>query len=329
MIRIGIVGTGPIAYIMSEAIKENRDTQVFAVYSRTYEKGKEFAERAGIERIYTDYEEMLNDPDVDLVYIASPNSLHYRQGIEAIRHKKNVIIEKPFSSNYNQTKKLIDLAEQKGVFLFEGMTIYQEPNYKLLKEKISQIGRVKEVQCCYMQYSHKYDDLLAGKEPNVFSLKYSGGALMDLGIYNIHFILGLFGEPRKIDYVCRKHENGIDLGGTLIRRYDDMNAVALAAKDVGGDNRNIIAGENGYIIVDGGSNGHKPFTVCIGDQSERYDIVNNHSFLFSELKAFADICISNNEAAMKGLWIYTESAMKVIDRAKESANIVFAEDCDS
>ncbi len=144
--NLGIVGTGSIALMMAKACEEVDGVHAYGLYSRSYEKGRDFANQANIDFVYTDYEEFLNDENIDFVYLASPNSLHYSQAKMAIEHKKHIIVEKPFASNYWQTKELVDLAEKEDVFLFESMTIQHSNNYRLLKEKLTEIGRVKEVQ---------------------------------------------------------------------------------------------------------------------------------------------------------------------------------------
>ena len=324
--NLGIVGTGSIALMMAKACEEVDGVHAYGLYSRSYEKGRDFANQANIDFVYTNYEEFLNDENIDFVYLASPNSLHYSQAKMAIKHKKHVIVEKPFASNYHQTKELVDLAEKEDVFLFESMTIQHSNNYRLLKEKLAEIGKIKEVQCTYLQYSRKYKQLLEGEEPNVFTRKYSGGALMDLGIYNIHFIVGLFGEPSDVHYYCRKHENGVDLGGTLVMEYEDKVITALAAKDLTGNNRNIIAGEKGYIIVEGGSNGRKPFSIYTDEKQEHFDVENENSWFYNELKDIFEIYDNHDREKMQSLLADSLTAMRVIDMAKRSAGIEFDED---
>ncbi len=324
--NLGIIGTGGIALMMAKACEEVEKVHAYGCYSRTYEKGKSFANEANIDFVYTDMEEFLSDENIDLVYIASPNSLHYFQAEDALKHGKSVIVEKPFCSNYRQAKRLVDLAKEKDLFLFESMTIQHSLNYRLLKEKIAEIGKIKEVQCTYLQYSRKYKDLLDGKNPNVFTNEYSGGALMDLGIYKIHFVIGLFGEPKRVTYYCRKHENGVDLGGTLVLEYEDKVITALAAKDLNGNNRNIIAGEKGYIIVDGGSNGRKPFGIYTEEKQEHFDVENDGSWFYNELKDICDIYDQKDREAMDILLKDSLIAMRVIDMAKESAGIIFEQD---
>lgn len=324
--NIGLVGSGPIAAAMAQAAHEVEGAKPYALYSRTYEKGRDFCNQMGIDFIYTDLEEMLNDENIDFIYLASPNSLHYHQAKEALLHGKNVIVEKPFSSNLKQAKELIDLAKKNDLWLFEAITIPHKKNYILLKEKIKELGKIKEVQCTYLQYSRKYEQLLEGQIPNTFNPKFSGGALMDLNIYNIHFLCGLFGKPEKTTYYCRKYDNGIDLGGTLAMEYEDFNAFALAAKDLNGDNRNLIAGENGYIIVHGGSNGPKPFTVCINGTEELFDVDDKSSWLFDELNDFYTVYDEDDRDKMDELLKQSEIAMSVIEEAKTSAAIVFDDD---
>lgn len=324
--NLAVVGTGPIAASMVQAAHEVDGAAAYAVYSRSYEKGRAFAEKNQIDWVYTDFEEMLKDENVDFVYLASPNSLHYSQAKDVIKARKNVIVEKPFCSNRKQAADLIARAKRNNVWIFEAITVPHKKNYQLLKEKIRELGKIKEVQCTYLQYSRKYQELLEGKQPNVFTLQYSGGSLLDLNVYNIHFVIGLFGKPDRVSYICRKYKNGVDLGGTVSMEYDGMNVSALAGKDLSGENRVLISGENGYIVVHGGSNGPKPFTVCIDGNEEFFDEDGGTSWLYDELNDFYHYYDEDNREMMKSLLDLSDLAMWVVDEAKRSAGIVFEED---
>ena len=324
--NIGVIGTGKIAMQVTGSMKQVEGVKLYAVCSRKQETGQRFADKMGIPNVYTDFDRMLNDENIDFVYIAAPNSLHYQYACNAVDHGKNIILEKPFCSNLKEAQDLIAKAKEKGVYLFEAITTLHSHNYKLLKEKLPEIGKVGQVQCNYCQYSSKMPAFLSGNVPNVFNLKFSGGTLMDINVYNIHFAVGLFGKPEKVTYYARKHENGIDLGGTLILEYPGMIVEGTAAKDVATVSRCVLVGDKGFIEVPGGANGEKAFDVTVNNETVHYDVDCEERRFVNEIEAFADIYNRDDMEACYRLMDETLDVMWCIEMAKKSADIVFEAD---
>ena len=324
--NIGVIGTGKIAMQVTGSMKQVEGVKLYAVCSRKQETGQRFADKMGIPNVYTDFDRMLNDENIDFVYIAAPNSLHYQYACNAVDHGKNIILEKPFCSNLKEAQDLIAKAKEKGVYLFEAITTLHSHNYKLLKEKLPEIGKVGQVQCNYCQYSSKMPAFLSGNVPNVFNLKFSGGTLMDINVYNIHFAVGLFGKPEKVTYYARKHENGIDLGGTLILEYPGMIVEGTAAKDVATVSRCVLVGDKGFIEVPGGANGEKAFDVTVNNEIVHYDVDCEERRFVNEIEAFADIYNRDDMEACYRLMDETLDVMWCIEMAKKSADIVFEAD---
>ena len=149
---------------------------------------------------------MLADPDIELVYIATPNSLHYAQTKAALLAGKNVLCEKPFVPTVAEADELIALAKEKHLFLFEAITTAHHPNYALAKQYLDDIGSLRIVSCTFCQYSSRYDALLSGQVPPVFDPACCGGALMDLNLYNVHFApMGIVGTNRVLALYCLNH----------------------------------------------------------------------------------------------------------------------------
>lgn len=217
--RIGIIGTGLIVDVFLSALNKIDGAECVAIYSRKEETAKLLAEKYQVETIYTDLEKLYNDPAIDFIYVASPNSLHYEHTYRALEHGKHVICEKPFTSTVHETESLMELTRKNGLMLFEGITTIHLPNYHLIKQNVGKLGELKLVQCNYSQYSSKYNALFRGETPNVFNPEFSGGALADINIYNLHFVLNLFGVPQSVSYSANKHPNGIDTSGVLVMKY--------------------------------------------------------------------------------------------------------------
>ncbi|MDR0586976.1 MAG: Gfo/Idh/MocA family oxidoreductase [Treponema sp.] len=323
--KIGTVGTNFIVDTFIEAAGKTGKAEIVAAYSRNPET--EFAKKHGIPKLYSDKEDFLNDGDIDLVYVAAPNSLHYAWSMDVLKAGRGVICEKPFVSRAAELEELIALAKKKGLFLFEALTVPHLPNFRLIREKLPLIGQVRFVQLNFSQYSSRYDAFRAGKNPNLFNPEFSGGALMDLNYYNLCFIQRLFGVPEDIRYFANIAENGIDTSGLLVMRYGDFIAEAVAAKDSDSKNFVQIQGERGYISAGPtASNLRDGFTVVTKAGTENYNEQDCGNVLYYELLDFiADFETGDSSRCDKALAEALDAA-RLMDRARKDAGIVFAVD---
>ena len=183
--RLGIVGTGLIVTEALKALSVLSQIECTAICAREHSKGKaeSFAVQYGIKEVFTDYDRMLEETDADTVYIGIVNTQHFPYAKKALEKGKNVILEKPFCTSFEETEILIELAKEKKHFLFEAMTSCHQPLYQKMKEYLPEIGRICYVQGNYSQYSSRYDAYLRHEVHSAFDPAYFGGALYDLGIY--------------------------------------------------------------------------------------------------------------------------------------------------
>ena len=243
------IGTGAITKSMLAEFNRSDVLHVTAIYSRKEETGRAMAEEFGIEKIYTSMEEMLADTSIEMVYVASPNSIHYGQTKAALLAGKHVICEKPFAPTVAETDELIALAKEKHLLLFEAITTAHHPHYGFVKESLPKLGKLKVVSAVFCQFSSRYPALLAGKPSPVLNHAFAGGALMDINLYNIHFIVGLFGAPKSVRYFPNCHETGVDTSGMLVLEYEDFVCQCIGAKDCAARNGVQIIGEGGYMEI--------------------------------------------------------------------------------
>ena len=243
------IGTGAITKSMLAEFARSDALQVTAIYSRREETGKAVAEEFGIGKVYTSMEEMLADPGIQMVYVASPNSIHYSQTKAALLAGKHVICEKPFAPTVAEAEELIALAKEKHLLLFEAITTAHHPHYGFIRENLPKLGKLKLVSAVFCQYSSRYPALLAGKVSPVLDHAFAGGALMDINLYNIHFIVGLFGAPKNVLYFPNRHHTGVDTSGLLVLEYEDFVCQCLGAKDSAARNGVQIIGEAGFLEV--------------------------------------------------------------------------------
>lgn len=251
MLRFGVIGTNWITERFIQAAEETEHFNLAAVYSRTEEKGKAFAAKYNSNpSVYTDLEQMVSGDAVDAVYIASPNSMHAEQAILCMNHGKHVLCEKPLASNVAETQRMIQAARDNDVLLMEAMKSTLMPNFRVITNNLYKIGRVRRYFASYCQYSSRYDAFKQGNVLNAFNPEFSNGALMDLGIYCIYPLVTLFGKPEAIQATSIMLSSGVDGEGSVLMRYEDMDAVVMYSKIADSYAPAEIQGENGTLIID-------------------------------------------------------------------------------
>lgn len=325
--KLGIVGAGMIVEDFLTITPYLNDLELEAIYGRrsSEEKMNEFKNKYGIKNIFYDYNEFLNS-DVDTIYIALPNNLHFEFSKKALEANKNVIIEKPMTSTYEQALILSDLARERKLFIFEAITNQYLPNYKKIKELIPKIGNIKIVQCNYSQYSSRYDRFKDGDVLPAFDPKFSGGALMDLNIYNIHYVVGLFGKPKNVEYYPNI-ERGIDTSGILILDYDNFKCVCIGAKDCKAPIANNVQGDKGCIYQDNPANVCRQFELLMNDGTN--SIINENKYehrMVHEFIEFADIIKNNDLERCYKMLEHSIIVSEVQTIARNKSGIVFPED---
>ena len=325
--KIGVIGTGIIVEEFLPKLMKLDGIEVVAVQGipQAKEQVEKLCAENGIQNIAYSYEELM-EYDVDTVYIAVPNFLHYSYCKEALESGKNVIVEKPITSNVDEAKELKQIAEEKGLFLFEAVTTVYFKGYEKIREWLKEIGTVKLVQCNYSQYSRRYDAFRSGQILPAFDPQKSGGALMDLNLYNLHFVMGLFGMPEQYKYYANM-ERDIDTSGTIVMQYPGFLAMCTAAKDCSAPYNFVIEGTDGYITMQYPPNLVGEVTLHRNDGSEeKYDDGMAMQRLIPEFEYFAD-CINRND--LKSCMAHLEESILVSEvqtNARLDAGIVFPAD---
>ena len=291
--NLGIVGAGMIVKDFLSFTHELPEIKLEAIVARNIENLKNLQSMYNIKEIFTDLDECLSSPSIDTIYVAVPNNLHYSVAKKALEAGKNVICEKPFTLDYHETVELFELAESKNLILIEAITNQYLPNYLEIKENLSQIGNIRLVECNFSQLSSRYEAFKKGIIAPVFDKNQGGGVLGDLNIYNIHFVVGLFGAPKNSEYypnIVRE----VDTSGILILEYDEFKVVCIAAKDTYNNSYANIQGDKGLIKVIGTLN-EVPNYIIKNNEVEMKVNKNIHKHrMYSEFKKFIDV-INNND----------------------------------
>lgn len=247
--EIGIMGSGEIVSGMLAMMQQTGTFHCTSLFCRkqSHERGAALAEKYEIAGLYHDQEAFFADAKYDTVYIAVINSEHYTYTKDALLHGKNVICEKPFTSTYEQTCELKRIAEKRGLFLYEMKRSVMTENYGLIRNGLAEIGKPVLASFRLCHRSRRYDQYLAGKIAPVFDPACDGGALYDLGVYAVHFIIGLFGMPVSALYDHTDGYNGVDLEGMLEIGYPDLHCIGMLSKTKSERPGFMIMGDKGFL----------------------------------------------------------------------------------
>lgn len=325
-IKLGTIGSGAIVRSILDGVQATDGISLEAVYSRTEKKGRELAEKYGAEKVYTDLEALFSDEDVNYIYVASPNNMHYEQVKAALTRGKNVICEKPMCPRRAQVEELIALAKERGLVLVDATPTAFLPNLGVIKDKLPQIGRIRLAMSSYSQYSSRYDKLLAGEVTNVFDPAFAGGCLQDIGYYNVYLNVALFGKPERAVYYPNICSTGVDTSGIAILEYADFVSECTGAKDTWGENCVQIEGEKGYLYVVGGPNGLNSVKVCTKEGDSICNLQEDPDRWLLEVRHMTKILLNEDyETIRKGLEI-TRDVIGILEEMRTEAGIVFPGD---
>ncbi len=317
--NIAIIGSGMIANETLATLQNLPSIQCKSLFAREHslEKAKALAIKFNIETVTSNYKSILEDKSIDFVYIGIVNSEHYNFAKEALLAHKNVIIEKPFTATLEQAKELQTLAINNNLFLFEAITTIHSPNFTLIKELLPQIGQVKAVQANFSQYSSRYDRYLQNDIAPVFNPALCGGALYDINIYNLHFVVGLFGKAENAHYYANKGHNGIDTSGVLLLTYKDFYATLLGAKDSSSENFLSIQGDKGFIHIASEANFLQNIQLVLNKNNAiHYNEERNTERMIQEWQNFEKIFKAKDYASSSALLSHTIDVMEHIEQVR-------------
>ncbi len=250
IIRFAVVGTNFISDRLALAVKASTAAEIVAVYSRKLDTGRHFADKYGIKKVYSDYELMLADGDIDAVYVASPTVCHFEHARAALLSGKHVLCEKKITTTARELTELIAIARERSLVLLEAMRPDFDPAYDELRRALPEIGRIRRATLEFCQYSSRYDKFLSGEVLNAFDPKMKNSALADIGIYPLHTAIALFGRPDTVSASSVFLGNGFEGAGTITLGYGDMISQIIYSKITDSVNPSVIEGERGSVTID-------------------------------------------------------------------------------
>ena len=266
IMNVAILGAGAIARSMCRTVRgmkaAGRPVELYAIASRSQEKADAFAREEGVLRAYGSYEAMLADPDVHLVYIATPHSHHAEQMKMCIRAGKAILCEKAFTANLHQAEEVLALAREKGVYVAEALWPRYMPSRWIINDLLSQ-GVIGEPRMLYSNLCYAVEHKERIMDPNL-----AGGALLDLGVYVLNFASMVFGDDIvRINSTVELMDTGVDRTETITIKYrDGKMAQLMASTAFNSDRRCVVYGTKGFLLVD---NVNNPAWVEIYDKDQR------------------------------------------------------------
>ena len=321
--KIGVLGVGNIAHATVPAMIGLREIECYAVASRTLDKAVDYAARYGFQKAYGSYEEMLDDPEVELVYVATPHSHHFQYMMMAMERGKAVLCEKAFTVNADQARKVMEYAREHGVFAAEAIWTRYMPSRKLINDVIHSgvIGKVNTLTANLSYVIHEV--------PRITDPALAGGALLDVGVYGINFALMHFGSDiERVESSVRMTPSGVDGMETITIFYrDGRMAVLTHGIYARSDRKGIIYGDKGYLVVE---NINNPQSVSVFDlQDQRiadYPVpeqINGYEYQFAE-------CVRAIEAGRTESWSMpledSVRVMEFMDALRKSWALVYPQE---
>lgn len=321
--KVGIIGAGSIARKMATTLQAMNEAECYAIASRDLQRAEQFAAEYHAAKAYGSYEELANDPDIDLIYIATPHSLHFEQAQMCIQKGKPVLCEKAFTANAREAEALIRLAQEKKVFLAEAIWTRYMPFSKTIREIVDS-GIIGKAMMLNANLGYAISEVERIIRPEL-----CGGALYDLGVYPLNFALMTFGDDiRCIDSSCVKNELGVDMQNSITLTYQDGRmAVLYSTAYCATDRSAVISGDKGYIVIENINNPQRAI-VYNKDYQEiaRYECPQQTTGYEYEILAARD--------AIREGWIEspfmplsnTLSVMRLLDNLRNCWGIVYPAD---
>lgn len=333
MLKLGIIGTNFITDRMLKAAQETGQYQLTSVYSRHLSRARDFGQQYGATEFYDSLEDFFDQGDFSVVYIASPNSLHYPQDRLAIENDKDIIVEKPAFVNPHEYHEIVKLLkDHPRARLVEGARQIHTPLFVAAAKQLKKMKQVQGASFTMMQYSSRYDQVLNNADPlpNIFTKEFAGGALQDLGVYCVYDAVTLFGMPDSSVYYPTLIKTGVDGKGTAILQYHDFTVVLNFSKTTNTYIGSEIHGQRDTLWLDNAADFHQATYFDEEKKAHELSADVHRNPLYDELIDFAKLFNNPNDAVEETKyqrWLkLSQEVNQVMYDLRQSADLVFPAD---
>ena len=324
MIRLATVGTSGITEKFISAVKLTDRFCLETAYSRSAVKGERFCKEHGFNSFCSDINAIAKSSDIDAVYIASPNYLHYAQSKLFLENGKNVLCEKPITARAREYDELLNLADKKGVIYAEAIMSRHCKGRKILFDALAEIGEISAARIDYCQRSSRYDAFKNGERMNIFDMSLGAGTLTDLGVYCVYAAADMFGMPNTVKATASYFENGADKSGAAVFGYDGLTAVLSYSKAGQSAIGSEIVGDKGTVKIGSVSQYADISLVKNGKGTKLWGCPTRDEIMGDEAIKFADyIENKNTENDYREVSELTHTVHTCMDLIKQSAGIKY------
>lgn len=325
MLRLASVGTSSITEKFLTACRLTGRYEFHTAYSRSIKNGEDFAKTQGFRLFSDDLRAVAENPEIDAVYIATPNVFHYEQSKLFLENGKNVICEKSVATDCGKYDELLSFADKKGLIYAEAIMSRHSSGRKILLDALSQIGRISQARIDFCQLSSRYEKFKKGERVNIFDMSLAAGTLMDLGVYCVYAALDLLGKPDAVSASAAFADNGADLSGGAVLGYKDFTAVLSYSKIGQSAIGSEIVGDKGVVKIGSISQYADISLVKDGKEALLFGTPDRAEVMRGEAEKFADY-IENRDAFLddyKSVCELTHNVHTCMDLIKQSAKIKY------
>ena len=322
----GVREVGESQFLLNEEGHKIPAVCLYAVCDIDRHLAEEIGREFSVPHVYTDYKDMIADPALDAVIIATPDQDH-REMVEAsLAAGKHVLCEKPLASNAKEAREMIRVARQNGVTLMEAMKSTLTPNFRQLRRHLAEAGCLRRYFASYCQYSSRYDKLKAGIVLNAFNPELSNGAMMDLGVYTVYPLVVLFGRPKRISATGLKLSTGVDGQGAVNFEYENLNATVLYSKIADSFLPAEIQGEKGTFILDRIQTIREVKFIPKGGQIQDLSVPASHNEYYYEIAEFIDLIERRLCESTINSHDHSLATLEIIDEVRKQSGIIYPAD---
>ena len=322
--RWGIIGAANIAEKFAEGLKELPEAVCYAIASRSQEKAEAFRKKNGFEKAYGSYEAMLEDPLVDIVYIATPNNLHFENTMMSLEAGKAVLCEKPFASNLSQVEQMVQKAKEKKLFLMEALWSRFLPSIQAFKQRMQE-GAIGKPLLLEVDFGFKAD---YHPQSRLFDPELGGGSVPDIGIYPLFLAFYLFGKPESVQVASVSAPTGTDMTtSVLLKHAGGEISVLTSSFAMRLDSEAKLFGDNGSLRLC--RMFHIPTKLMIRkgeDEEEEQEVPvksvgNGYNYEAKEVME----CLDRGETESRGMPLsFSLDLIRLLDEVGEKAKLSFS-----